>query len=435
MKEFLTYEQALNFIHTRSRVGSQVNLSRMERLLSLLGDPQEGMSFVHIAGTNGKGSVTAMTAEILQRAGYKTGRYVSPFVLDFRERMMVNGRMISKEELLTVVNRVAPFVRRMEEEGTPPTEFETVTAAAFCYFADQRCDVVCLEVGLGGKADSTNVIRSPLCCAITSIGLDHTAILGDTIEQIAAEKAGILKSGCPVVCGASLSPEALGVVYEKAARLQCRVIFPSRARITLQSMDIDGTCFTYGEKVYRTSLIGVHQMLNAVTVLEICGVLRGRGMNIPDSAIETGLQETRFPARMQVLCREPLVILDGGHNPQGVSSLAESMKTLGVPKAHLVTAFMKDKDSVSCVERLLEIAASVQCVSVEGMPRSLSAGELAERFFAAAKKLGKTLPVLVSQTLRQAVDAAKARCRKGEAVLICGSLYLAAQMLSLDESK
>ncbi len=431
MKQFLTYTQALDFIHTRTRVGSQVSLSRMERLLSLLGDPQEGTRFVHIAGTNGKGSVTAMTAAILQRAGYKTGRYVSPFVLDFRERMMVNGRMITQEELLAVVNRVYPSVRRMEEEGTPPTEFETVTAAAFCYFAEQRCDIVCLEVGLGGKADSTNVIHAPLCCAITSIGLDHTAILGDTIEQIAAEKAGILKRNCPVVCGAALSPEALGVIYERAAFLQCRVILPNRARIALQSVGLDGTRFTYGEKEYHTSLIGLHQMENAVTALEICGVLRSRGINLPDSAIEAGLREVRFPARMQVLCEEPPVILDGGHNPQGIRALVESMKALGFSKAHLVIAFMKDKDSDSCIDALLEIAASVQCVRVEGMPRSLSGEELAARFLSAAKGRGKTLSIQAGGSLQQAVQSARARCGEGEAALICGSLFLAAQLLPL----
>lgn len=421
-----SYEQALNYIHTRTRVGSQVSLDRMRALMKRLGDPQEGLQFVHIAGTNGKGSVTAMTAEILQRSGYKTGRYVSPFILDFRERMMVNGEMISKEMLVELTELVYPVVTGMENAGMPPTEFETVTAIAFCYFAKMGCEIVCLEVGLGGKADSTNIIRDPLCCAITSIGLDHTAILGDTIEQIAAEKAGILKQSCPVVCGAELSPEALGVIYEQAAEKQCTVIYPNRNQMRLKGLSLNGTDFAYAGSDYHTALIGVHQVVNAVTVLEICKVLQSRGIFISRNAIAEGLREVSFPARMQVLSKNPVVLLDGGHNPQGIAALMASLKELGVSRAHLVVGMMKDKDCADVAGQLASIAASVRCVTVNDMPRALSGEELAEIF----REQG-AVSVTAEESLEAAIAAAKAACRDDEIVLICGSLYLAERVLGL----
>ena len=423
-----SYEEALNYIHTRTRFGSQSGLHRITELMKRLGDPQKDLNFIHIAGTNGKGSVTAMTAEILQRSGYKTGRYVSPFILEFRERMMVDGQMIDKDMLVELTDRVAAVSAEMEKEGLPPTEFETVTAIAFCYFAQMGCEVVCLEVGLGGRFDATNIIEHPLCCAITSIGLDHTAILGDTEEQIAAEKAGILKDGCPVVCGAELSADALGAIYEKAAMKQCSVIYPNLRQMELKKISLEGTDFTYAGTAYHTALIGVHQMVNTVTVLEICKVLQSKGFFLSKKALEEGLSNVFFPARMQLLSKEPIMLLDGGHNPQGISALTESLKELGYTKAHLVVGMMKDKDCSSVVKMLLDIAASVRCVTVNGMPRAMSAEELTMLFSADAK-----VSVEAKANLADAIADAKAACGAGEIVLICGSLYLAEQVIHLTE--
>ncbi len=420
-----SYEQALNYIHTRTRFGSQTGLHRIRELMKRLGDPQKGMQFVHIAGTNGKGSVTAMTAEILQRSGYVTGRYVSPYILEFRERMTVNGEMISKELLVELTDKVAAVSAEMEKEGLPPTEFETVTAIAFCFFARMGCEIVALEVGLGGNYDATNVIEDPVCCAITSIGLDHTAILGDTVEQIAGEKAGILKPNVPVVCGAGLSAEALGVIYQKAAEKGCSVIFPNRRNMQLDGVSLTGTDFTYQDKPYHTALIGVHQMENTVTVLEICKVLQSKGFMLSKAALEEGLAQVYFPARMQLLSKAPIMLLDGGHNPQGIEALTESLKYLGYKKAHLVIGMMKDKDCSSVVKMLKEIAVSVRAVTVNDMPRAMKASELAEMF-------GDAVPV---EDLKTAIEEAKADCREDEIVLICGSLYLAEQVIRLMEEK
>lgn len=419
-----TYEQALSYIHTRSRVGSQVSVNRMKELMQRLNNPQDGLNVVHIAGTNGKGSVTAMTAEILQRSGYRVGRYVSPFILDFRERMMVNGEMISEEMLVELVNLVYPAVSAMENEGVAPTEFETVTAIAFCYFAKMECEVVCLEVGLGGKADSTNIVKAPLCCAITSIGLDHTAILGNTLEQIALEKAGILKPECSVVCGADIPPEALGVIYEQAAKTRSTVIYPNRQQMVLQRLSLSGTDFIYAGERYHTALIGVHQVTNTVTVLEICKVLQSKGIFISRNAIAEGLRAVNVPARMQVLQNNPMVVLDGGHNPQGILALVSSLKELGVSRAHIVVGMMKDKDCAAAARLLCEIAASVRCVTVNDMPRVCPAKELAEIF----TECGAAASAYAS--LPEAILAAKADCRSDESVLICGSLYLAERVLN-----
>lgn len=424
-----SYEEALHYIHTRTRFGSQSGLHRITELMKRLGDPQKNLKFVHIAGTNGKGSVTAMTAEILQRSGYKTGRYVSPFILDFRERMMVDGKMIEEDLLVELTRKVEVVSIGMEQEGMPPTEFETVTAIAFCYFAQMGCEVVCLEVGLGGRFDATNVIENPLCCAITSIGLDHTAILGDTEEKIAAEKAGILKPGCPVVCGAELSADALGVIYEKAAMKQCSVVYPNIRQMELLKLSPEGTDFCYAGNRYHTALIGVHQMINTVTVLEICKVLQSKGIFLSKKAIEEGLAAVFFPARMQLLSKSPLMLLDGGHNPQGIAALITSLKLLGYTKAHLVIGMMKDKDCSHVVESLLSIAASVHCVTVSGMPRSMSAKELAGLF----EEKG-SVPVKAMETLSDAISEAKEVCAEDEIVLICGSLYLAEQVIHYMES-
>ncbi len=416
-----SYEQALNYIHTRTRFGSQTGLHRIRELMKRLGDPQNGLQFVHIAGTNGKGSVTAMTAEILQRSGYMTGRYVSPYILEFRERMMVNGEMISKEKLIELTDKVAKVSAEMEKEGLPPTEFETVTAIAFCFFAEMGCEIVALEVGLGGNYDATNVIENPICCAITSIGLDHTAILGDTVEQIAGEKAGILKPNTPVVCGAGLQPQALGVIFEKAAERNCSVIYPNRRNMQLNAVSLTGTDFRYEDKRYHTALIGVHQMENTVTVLEICKVLQGRGYMLSKVALEEGLAKVYFPARMQLLSEDPIMLLDGGHNPQGIEALTESLKALGYQKAHLVIGMMKDKDCSAVVDMLQQIAVSVRAVTVNDMPRAMKAEELAALF-------SDAIPVM---DLKSAISAAKAQCKADEIVLICGSLYLAEQVIGL----
>lgn len=423
-----SYEEALHYIHTRTRFGSQTGLHRIRELMKRLGDPQKDLKFVHIAGTNGKGSVTAMTAEILQRSGYKTGRYVSPFILDFRERMMIDGKMISKELLTKLTAKIEPIAAEMETEGMAPTEFETVTAIAFCYFALEECEIVCLEVGLGGRFDATNVIEDPLCCAITSIGLDHTAILGDTTEKIAAEKAGILKSGCPVVCGAELDAAALGAIYEKAAEKQCSVIYPNRNQMKLDKLSLEGTDFTYAGALYHISLIGVHQMVNTVTVLELCKVLQSKGIFISKKAIESGLAGVFFPARMQLLSKDPVILLDGGHNPQGIKALTESLKALGYDKVHLVIGMMKDKDCSSAIRMLAGMAVSVRCVTVNGMPRAMPAEELARLFYETA-----AVKAAAYESPEVAIDAAKASCDKDDTVLICGSLYLAENVIKVFE--
>ena len=411
----MTVHEALSYIHTVCWRGSKPGLSRTRTLLSKMGNPEKKLKFIHIAGTNGKGSTAAMLASILQKAGYVTGLYTSPYIVRFGERMQVNGQMIEDDELCRITERLRPLADEMPDH---PTEFEFVTAVAMEFFARHGCQIVVLEVGLGGELDSTNVIDVPEAAVICNIGLDHTEILGDTLEKIAAAKAGIIKPGGQVVI--YRGSESVEAVFEE----KCRAVGAVLHKAEFDSIrplycGLDGQRFDCGE--YRDltlPLLGEHQLRNAAVVLKTVQVLRERGWDVSDANVREGLSCVRWPGRFEILRREPLFIIDGGHNPQCIEALEQNVRQyLGGRELTVLTGVLADKDYHSMYAGISQYASRFFTVTPPN-PRALSAQELA----AYLTRFGK--PVTVCDSVEAGVKQALAAAGKDGAVLAYGSLYM-----------
>ena len=321
----MTYNEALQYIHSICWKGSKLGLDRTRELLGKLGNPEKQLKFIHIAGTNGKGSCAAMLSSILEEAGYHTGLYTSPFINRFNERMQIDHQCIPDDELAELTEYIRPFADGMEDS---PTEFELITALAMVYFARHKCDIVVLEVGMGGELDSTNIIDVPEAAVIMAMGLDHVKELGPTMADIARAKAGIIKEGGDVVIYGG-NPEADPVFEEVCAQRSAKLHKADFSAIVPGPFGLDGQSFSYGAwKDLQIPLVGVYQMRNAAVVLETVQVLRGKGWHISDAAVASGLKNTRWPARFEVLRRDPVFIVDGGHNPHGIRATAESLQRL-----------------------------------------------------------------------------------------------------------
>ena len=430
----MTYEQALDYIHSVCWKGSRPGLTRTVELTNRLGRPQDSLKFIHVAGTNGKGSTSAMLAAVLQRAGYKVGLYTSPFILRFNERMQINGADIPDAELAEITEYVKPHAEAMADT---PTEFELITAIALVYFARNHCDYVVFEVGMGGRLDSTNIISAETVVAsvITGIAMDHTAFLGDTPEKIAAEKAGVIKAGVPVVFGGNHAPigeahpdpaaiatakACARVIRAKAADMHAPYIETDHTRLQNVRADLFGADFDFGErKDLHISLAGLYQPHNAANVLTVIDVLRDRGLTIPDTAIREGLASVKWPARFEVLSKSPLIIADGGHNPEGIDAAIESVKAyFKDQKILLLTGVMADKDYDRMVARMGEVASRAFCVRPAN-DRALDPAKYAESF----REIG--IPAegyaTVAEGVRAAAETAQA---EGKALLCLGSLYM-----------
>lgn len=420
----MNYEQAVEYIHSLLRFGSKLGLERVRELLDRLGNPEKKLKFIHVAGTNGKGSTVAMCASILQQCGYKTGMYISPFVVDFRERFQINSQMISEEKLTELVYRVKEQIEIMNKNGDEVTEFEMVTALAFLYFAEENCDIVCLEVGLGGRFDATNVIETPLVSVIASISLDHTEILGDTIEKIAFEKAGIIKKDGITVSYPLQSSPATGVLMEVCARENNRLIIPNANAVEIIKSDISGSVFMYGDDEYTVNLIGEHQVYNALTVIEVMKILNQKGFNISDECIKTGLSETRFPARFELISKKPLTVIDGAHNLDGAISLRHTLENLKIDNIVTIIAMMADKDYEQSLSKIASLCKTVFAVSASN-PRSLTPEQLA----LTAKNYCDDVRCC-SDHKTALINAANTVSENGM-ILICGSLYLAGDIRNL----
>lgn len=330
----MTYEESLSYIHSLLKFGTRPGLERVSALLRELGNPQEKLKFVHVAGTNGKGSFCAMTSEILRSAGYKTGMFTSPYVFNFRERIQINGEMIGEDEFASLANSIKPIVASLAEKDLQPTEFEVITAAALKYFADSNCDIVVLEVGLGGRLDSTNIISSSLLSVIMSISLDHTAVLGDTIEEIAEEKSGIIKENGTALCFSNQNETAEEIIRRNAKDKNNRYIKSSPGDIEVISSSLSGTRVIYKNLEFTVPLIGAHQVYNAQTAVDGAFALRETGLNISDENIIKGIERARIPARMELFGEHPVTILDGAHNEEGAAVLIENLKKL-LPEKNL----------------------------------------------------------------------------------------------------
>ena len=410
----MTPQEAIDYIEHYGWSTTRLGLDRTRELLQKLGEPQRQLKFIHVAGSNGKGSTCAMLDAILRAAGYRTGLYTSPYIQHFCERIQINGENIPGEALADVTERVRAVAEVMEDH---PSQFELVTAAAMLYFAVQRCDIVVLEVGMGGALDSTNVIDCPEVAVITNIGLEHTEYLGDTLEKIAATKAGIIKPGCRAVCydgAAEVTAVVRGVCAERNVPLR----LAEYGKVEPLGQSLDGQRFRWDGREYRLALLGRHQLHNAATVLETVAALREGGWTIPEQAVRQGLETVKWPARLEVMQRQPLFLIDGGHNPPCAEALSDSLRELlGGKKAVFLLGVLADKDYPRMMELLLPLAQEFICLTPLS-DRALSGEELAA--FLREKGAAATACGDSPAGLQAAFDAAG----QDGAVVAFGSLYL-----------
>lgn len=405
----MNYSKSLEYIHNTPKFARVLGNDLLRSLLEKLGNPQRKLKFIHIAGTNGKGSAAIMLSEILMRSGYRTGLFTSPYIERFNERIKVDGEVINDDALASITTHIRETI---EKYNTPVSEFALDTAIAFEYFKSKNCDIVVLETGLGGRLDATNVIETSLVSVIMSIGLDHTQYLGNSLTEIAIEKCGIIKENGHTVVYPCQDKGVLDVIRDSCAEKN-NVFSLASAPETKK-----GNAFLYDGKEYALGLCGDFQKYNAATVLEVVKVLRKSGYSLPDSAVYDGLAKAFNPARLERL--ENGLILDGAHNPPAVSALCDYFRN-SEKAVNICIAMMEDKDVSSCISTLSGVAKSVIVTQID-MPRCMSAKQLCEEF----KSHGKTAiieenPVAAAQLLLEISGKDNLACA-------CGSLYFVGEL-------
>ena len=418
----MNYIESVNYIHSLLKFGIRPGLFGMDALLRLLGEPHRNLKYVHVAGTNGKGSTSTAISNVLTEAGYRVGLYTSPFVTDFLERVQFCGMPVDKNLFALSVEKVKNAVGKLEKENIVITEFEALTAAAFLCYKELECDAVVLEVGLGGRLDATNVIENPLVNVITSLSVDHSAILGSTVEEIAFEKCGTIKENGKVVCSFGQPGSALKVVENTARERKNSLIIPAEDDVKIIKSDIFGTEFTYKNDNYFVRMPGEHQVKNMTCVIEACHILKNT-FNITQENIKKGIAKTVLPARVEIISENPLVILDGGHNEEGarafynaVSPVLEERK-----KVFVIAGMMGDKAVEKSLKPLIEKSDVFICVTPEN-PRAMKGEELA----VIARKYCKN--VSVAESPEKAVEKAKSMLNEKDVLCVVGSLYLAGEV-------
>ena len=414
-------EECLGYIENFPRFKKEPSLEEMKMLLEALGNPQNKLKSINVAGTNGKGSTVAMLASVLSTAGYKTGRYISPYVLEFRERMMINGKMIGKKRLVKIVETVKEKADEFMAKGVVLNAFEITTACAMLWFAEEECDFVVLEAGLGGRFDATNTVPEPVLQIITSIGFDHTEQLGDTLAKITAEKCGILRPGCTLLTSPGQEQEVLTVMLNECAELDATFVTGAAGRAKLVSCDASGMDVLVGKTELALSLGGRHQINNLLTVYSAVSILREKHYVIKDEHLVEGIAATRFPARFELCSKEPVVILDGAHNAPAAKALAENVKEFLPEKRTLLCGMMADKDCKAVVAELAPCFEHVIAVPVQN-PRAIEPEKLAEMF----REHGKD--VAVKENAKEALDEVLENLKDDEALVVAGSLYLASEV-------
>jgi len=421
----VNYTEARAYVDSTERFGIKPGLERITKMLAYVGNPQEKLRFVHVAGTNGKGSTSTMLASILTSAGYRTGLFTSPYVIDFRERFKVDGEMISEEEFAAIMTKVRTVNDLLEKSGCSLTQFELITAVAMLWFAQKECNVVVLECGLGGRLDSTNVIKDPLCSVITKISLDHTDILGDTIKQIAIEKAGIIKPGCPVVLAPEQDQAAVSVIEKRCAELGCPLIVSGMDTVMVKTVLPTASEVVYGGFRFMVPLAGPHQVENAVTAVNAARELNERGLKITDRHIVTGIAKTSIPARFEIISSDPIVIVDGAHNPDGIEALCRAIDQLLDGRSIVgIIGMLRDKAYEEALSKIIPKFEMVLTVTPDSQ-RALSAKDLA----ACAEKFAREdVSVKPVDNLKKAASIALDMTDEAAAVVVCGSLYLASEM-------
>ena len=411
----MTAQQAAQRIHERAWVGQKPGLERTRELLYKLGNPHESLKFVHIAGTNGKGSTAAMTAAILTASHLKTGLFTSPHLWNFQERFQIDGVPMPDDTLVVLTERVLAVAEEMEEQ---PTEFELMTAIGMLYFSREQCDIVVLEVGLGGRMDSTNIIPAPEVAVVTNIGLEHTQQLGNTLEAIAGEKSGIIKAGCTCI-HYHQTDGVMEVVQKRCEMLHVPLVITDPESLVTLEQDITGSTFTYrGYGEFKTQMLGQYQLKNAAVALDISWALEQKGYPITLDSIKKGLSNAKWAGRMELVHRKPYVVLDGGHNPQCIQALRTALDGL-FPNQKLIfiTGVLGDKDYQDMIDQMVPISKAFYTVTPDS-ERALSAQMLAQLL------QNRGVSATPTSGLAQAIELALHQAEEDDCICLCGSLYM-----------
>lgn len=413
----MRYEEQVNIIESLPRFGQASGLGRMRRLMARLGDPQKELRFVHIAGSNGKGSTAVFCDSILRHAGYRTGLFMSPYIYDFRERIQLSGELVDKELFARGFDAVMPVVEEMATEGEQCVQFEVITALALWIFRAAACEVVVLEVGIGGMLDSTNIIDAPLAAVITSLSLEHTGMLGNTLTEIAGQKCGIIKEGCRVAAYCDLPAEAEAVVRSTCAQKGIVPAIAARNKLTVYRSDASGSTFAYDGQTYRIAMAGAHQVYNSLTALMAVNCLREAGLEISQAAVEEGLLSAAIPGRLQYISGTPDVLLDGAHNPEKIRSLCAFLDA-NFPEKEIVTVMgmLDTKDDAACVP-LVAARSKAFVATLPPDGRAVGLGRMQALAAVHTTVYGAEDPA-------EAAKMALQLCPPEGLVLVCGSMYL-----------
>ncbi len=423
------YDDTIDYLYNLKRFGMNLGLERIQHLMDLLGNPQDDLNVIHVAGTNGKGSVCAMLSSILQSAGYSVGLFTSPHLVSFTERIVINDRQIPEDRMLSLVRRIRPYVEEFGKDPDleHPTFFEFVTAMAFIYFCEEKVDWAVMEVGLGGRLDATNIVK-PRISVITNVDFDHTHVLGTELEKIAEEKAGIIKKGVPVVT--SIEDDALLKALrekceEKGSELFVLKDFASfvqkELNLNYQVFDVNGMVNKY--KDLKMSLLGRHQLTNALATIKTIELLKDGGLEVTKEHIRKGLESTKWPGRFEIICKKPLVVLDCAHNPAGMKVLSQALQDLFKrEKIVLVIGTMKDKEIPRIVKEIAPIAGRV-IITKPKLDRAADPKIIQEEM----RKYSEDITIIedVVEAVNYAVESAK----DDEIVSITGSIFLIGEVM------
>ena len=429
-KREMNYQEVTDYVESLQVYGSVPGLDNIIHLCEELGNPQEKLSFVHIAGTNGKGSVLAFVSTILKEAGYRTGRYLSPTIFEYRERFQIGGKVISKKDLCRLMGGVKDACDRLVEKGkSHPTVFEVETALAFLYFAEKECDIVVLETGLGGREDATNLIKNTLVAAFASISMDHMAILGDTLTKIASQKAGIIKKDCLAVT-VRQKQEVMQVLSDECKEKEVLLCVAEPEKVSGVKSTLEKQRFSYGEyKNLEISLAGRYQIDNAVTAVEVIRALDKKGYPVSEKALRAGLLRTTWPGRFQILCKKPIFIADGAHNRDAAKRLAETIRFYFTNRRIIyIMGMLRDKEQEEVIRQTYSFAEQILTVPTKGA-RGTSSYELAMEI----QKYHSNVTSLDS--VEEAVELSFLMADKDTVIISFGSLSYLGRLIEVVENR
>ena len=408
----MNYKETLDYIESLQNLGSKPGLSRVSELARLMGNPQNELKIIHVTGTNGKGSACAMIESVLVKAGYKTGKFSSPWIEKINEYICIGGQPLTDDEFAEAVSEAAAFADKMDDH---PTEFELITVAAYNWFKKQNCNVVIVETGMGGLGDATNIIENPLLSVITNVAMDHTKFLGETIEEIAGNKAGIIKEKCPVLFGGD-DETALKVIEKIASEKKSELFTTDKPDV--KTSGISGSSFEYRGLELAIPLAGEYQPQNAATAFDALDILAASGFEISDDDIFSGFAEVKWKGRFEILSENPLFIFDGGHNIHGILYAALSIKKYFGEKVNVLTGVMADKEYVRMADILSPLAEAVFTVTPDN-PRALDAEKYAEVF--RKKGINAVACESVAKGVKKALNLSK---KEDRPLVAIGSLYM-----------